>query len=203
MSTDADQRLAHGRSTRQRIMASARDLAAVDGLDGVTVGRLATATGLSKAGVFAHYGSKEAIQLAVIDDALAELTDRVIDPALRHPAGLDRFRALVGAYLDDVAVGDRPGGCFFAAAGLEFANRPGAVAARLAEIRAAWDDLARSELAAAADRLDPATDLDQLAFELLVILQGTASAFALSGDPGVVERGRRAVDRLLGAGSGP
>jgi AcrR family transcriptional regulator len=183
-------------------MTTAAELAAVHGLEGLTVGRLASATGLSKAGVFGHYGSKEALQAAVVEAVLEQFNDEVIVPALEHPRGLARVHAFVDGYLD-YATGDAsPGGCFFTAAGTEFERRPGPIRDRLTEIRASWFAMTEEELTAARDAGELRNDADpaQLAFELVVLLQGTNSAFQLSKDPTVLNRGRAAIaDRLARA----
>jgi AcrR family transcriptional regulator len=199
-----DKRRIHGDATRNRIMVAARSLTAVHGLEGVTVGRLAEATGLSKAGVFAHYGSKEALQAAVVEQALGEFEQEVLAPALDCQAGLPRLRAFVDRYLGLVCDEATPGGCFFTAAGIEFEHRPGRIHDRLDEIRSSWFELAAAELRAArsAGDIDEAADLDQLAFELVILLQGTNLAFQMDHDPVALERGRRAIaDRLDRAGA--
>lgn len=194
-----DMRRVHGDATKDRIMSAARAMAAVHGLEGVTVGRLAAATGLSKAGVFAHYGSKEALQLAVVEEAVIEFGEQVIAPALDHPAGLRRISAFVESYLQHVSDEATPGGCFFTATGIEFEHRPGRIHDRLAEVRSSWFELAAAELGSARDDgvVSDTADIDQLAFELVVLLQGTNLAFQMSHDRTTIDRGHRAiVDRL-------
>lgn len=161
--------------------------------------RLAEATGLSKAGVFASYGSKEAPQAAVVEQALGEFELEVLAPALECRAGLPRVHAFVERYLGLVCDDATPGGCFFTAAGIEFEHRPGRIHDRLDEIRGSWFELAAAELreARSAGEIHEDADVEQLAFELVILLEGTNLAFQMSHDPTALERGRRAVASRL------
>ena len=110
-----------------RSLREAGQLATVEGITGLSIGRLANAVGMSKSGLFAHFGSKEELQVATIEAARAVFTDQVIDPALAAPTGLERVRALVENFLRYVEDGLYPGGCFFASVAAEMAMRPGPV----------------------------------------------------------------------------
>lgn len=194
-----DMRRVHGDATRERIMGAARALTAVHGLDGVTVGRLAAATELSKAGVFAHYGSKEALQLSVIEQARGEFDAEVIMPTLEQPPGLARLRAFVERYLDLVSADSTPGGCFFTSVGVEFEHRPGRIHDELVAIRSSWFEQAETEFRAAqaVGEVAAAANTEQLAFEFVVLLQGTNLAFQLSRDHRALDHGRNAIKALL------
>src|ERR671937_389400 len=102
--------MAKGEQTRQAILARAFELANVVGVSNVTIGRLAEATGLSKSGLFAHFGSKEALEVAVVEEAARQFVQEVMVPALRKPRGEPRVRALFDSWM---RWGQRPGGCFF------------------------------------------------------------------------------------------
>jgi AcrR family transcriptional regulator len=178
--------------TREAILEHAVDLASTDGLEGLTIGRLASDLDLSKSGLFGHFGSKEELQLATIEQAARRFIAKVVEPAYREPEGPERLRALCDRYLDHLAGGVFPGGCFWSAASAEFDGRPGPVRDAVRDGSAAWlGELERQAKAAGAD--DPA----QLAFELHALAQGANSSFQLFGDREAFERAGKAMDRLL------
>ena len=115
---------ADGERTKQLILETAVRLATIEGLDGLSIGKLATATGVSKSGVYAHFDSKEDLQLATVDTARTLFIDVVVVPAL-EAEGLDRLRALCESFLSYVEHRTLPGGCFFAAAAAELGGRSG------------------------------------------------------------------------------
>src|SRR6188472_3204529 len=118
----------HGAQTRGTIVRAAADLASVEGLDGLSIGRLATELAMSKSGLFAHFGSKESLQLATIEEARQRYVREVIAPALASGSGIKRLHALCESFLSYVERGVFPGGCFFAAATAEFdCKAPGPV----------------------------------------------------------------------------
>jgi AcrR family transcriptional regulator len=179
-------------STREAILEHAVDLASTDGLEGLTIGRLAADLGLSKSGLFGHFGSKEELQLATIEQASRRFIAEVVEPAYKLPDGVERLRALLERYLDHLADGLFRGGCFWAAASAEFDGRPGPVRDAVRAGTAAWvRELERQATAAGAK--DPA----QLAFELHSIALGANSAFQLFGDAAAFDRARVAMRRLL------
>ena len=181
-----------GETTRQAILERAVDLASTDGLEGLTIGRLATDMGLSKSGLFGHFGSKEELQLATLEQASRRFIEAVIVPAYEQPSGPKRLRALCERYLDHLAGDVFPGGCFWSSASAEFDSRPGPVRDEVRAKSAAWlGELERQ--AAAAGAAEP----HQLAFELHALVHGANSQFKLFGDREVFERARRAMDRLL------
>src|SRR6188768_3982551 len=114
--------MAKGEETRQAILGRAYELATVVGVSGLSIGRLAEATGLSKSGLFAHFGSKEALEVAVVEEAGRQFVQAVMVPALRQPRGEPRVRAMYEHWL---VWGERPGGCFFVGASAELDDRPG------------------------------------------------------------------------------
>jgi AcrR family transcriptional regulator len=190
-----------GARSRTAILDEAARLATVEGIGGLSLGRLADAVGMSKSGLFAHFGSKEELQLATIDTANEIFEEKVLTPAANAGGGLDRLRALTGAYLSYVEARTFPGGCFFATVMVEVSMQPGAVRDRLIAFLQDW--LARLEAAIRdAQRegdIDKAEDPAQLAFELESSLFLANTQFAAVQDAEPIERGRRAIERRLEA----
>jgi AcrR family transcriptional regulator len=199
---ELDGRRARGRRTRESILATAVDLASVEGLEGLTIGRLATELGMSKSGLFAHFGSKEELQLATIAAAREIFVAEVVEPARGAERGLPRLRALIDAKFDYIRRGVFKGGCFFDAARLEYDSRkPGPVRDAILDEFGAWSKLV-TDFVMSAQReghIDPAIDPEQLAFELDAI--GTAANLRsqIQRDDEGFERARRAVDARLAA----
>jgi AcrR family transcriptional regulator len=192
----------HGAGTRSTIVRAAADLASVEGLDGLSIGRLASDLAMSKSGLFAHFGSKEDLQLATIEEARQRYVEEVITPALAAGSGITRLHALCEAFLSYLERGVFPGGCFFASAMAEFnAKAPGPVRDRIAECQQQWmitlEAAARG--AQAQGELPPGSDPRQLAFELEGALLTANWYFHLYADPSYLSRARRAVRaRLVG-----
>ncbi|HEX8188504.1 MAG TPA: helix-turn-helix domain-containing protein, partial [Pyrinomonadaceae bacterium] len=130
----AGARRAHGERTRQAILEAAVDIASEEGLEGLTIGRLAAELSMSKSGLFAHFGSKEELQLATVEAARDVFVREVVRPAFGAPRGLARLWQLCDVWLGYVRREVFRGGCFFAAAAAEFDGRPGAVRDRVAAI---------------------------------------------------------------------
>jgi AcrR family transcriptional regulator len=193
-----DLRLLQGAETRRRILARAFDLAGAEGLEALTIGRLADDLGMSKAGLFGHFGSKEALQLAVVEEARADFVARV-GPALSAPEGLPRLESLCAAWL--AWARGCPGGCFFSAAAAEFDGRGGPVRDRIAASVAEWMAALTStvEDARRLGHLAPDTDAAQLAFELHALELGGNAAFQLFGDKSALERAERAIGTRIAA----
>ena len=179
-----------GERSRGAILEVAARLATVEGLEGLSIARLADAVGMSKSGLFAHFGSKEELQLATVDAATDVFVSAVVEPALEAPEGLARLRAYVDTYLRYVETDVFPGGCFFAAALMELNMQPGPVRDRLVDVFDSWLDRLASTVrdAQAAGELDPAVDPAQLAFEF-------EAAFFLANSQFVVKRTREPLDR--------
>lgn len=182
-----------GADTRATILARALDLASVDGLEGLTIGRLAGELEMSKSGVFAHFGSKQELQLATVAAAAERFRSAVIEPALSAPDGEPRLRAIADAYLAHLEDDDYyPGGCFWAATSAEYDDRPGPVHDAIAGALDAWlGELERQ--AGIAGSPDPG----RFAFEVYSIVMGANSRFRMGGDPVVFTYARDAIDRLL------
>jgi AcrR family transcriptional regulator len=193
MATSTRTRSARGPGrTRDAILGRAVDLASTEGLEGLTIGRLASELEMSKSGLFGHFGSKEELQLATIEEASKRFIAEVVEPTLAKPEGSPRLRALAGSYLDYLERGVFAGGCFFAAVSTEFDDRPGAVGDRVRDAVGAWLGYLEGQ-ARAADARDPKL----LAFEFHALAQGANSAFRLFGDPAAFRRARKAMELAL------
>jgi AcrR family transcriptional regulator len=179
-------------SRRDAILERAVGLASEEGLEGLTIGRLSSELGLSKSGLFGHFGSKEELQLATVDAAAAIFYREVIEPALAEPEGAARLRAYCERFIGYMERKVFSGGCFFAAASAEFDSRPGVVRDKLREgQRALLAELTRQAQLAGVD------DPEQLAFELHSLFQGANARYQLLDDEQAFARARRAIDRLL------
>jgi AcrR family transcriptional regulator len=182
-----------GAATRSAILERAVDLASVEGLEGVTIGRLAAELEMSKSGLFAHFGSKQELQLAAVETAARRFATAVIEPALAASEGAPRLRALADAYMAHLDRDAYSGGCFWAATSVEYDDRPGPVRDAVAAALDAWlDELERQA------RIAGAAEPAQFAFELYAVVMAANSRYRLSGDRAAFEHARRAIDRLLG-----
>lgn len=191
---------APGDRARARIVEQAAGLATVEGLDGLSIGRLADATGVPKSSVHALFGSKEELQLATINAARDSFIAEVVTPALAAAEpGRERLVALCEGYLSYVERRVFPGGCFFVAASAELGARPGRVHDEVARVQQQWRDLLDGEARSAIDKgeLPAGDDPTQLAFELGVILAGTNIVSVLHDDNGAIERARAAIRTRL------
>jgi AcrR family transcriptional regulator len=193
---------APGERSRARVVEQAARLATIEGLEGLSIGRLAEATGLPKSSVHALFGSKEQLQLATINAARDRFITEVVGPALNAAKpGRERLLALCEGYLSYVERRVFPGGCFFVAASAEVGAQTGRIHDEVAHIQQQWRDLLASEACAAAEKheLPDGTDAAQLAFELGVILAGTDIISILHNDFHAVSRARTAIrTRLAG-----
>jgi AcrR family transcriptional regulator len=188
-----------GSHTREAILAKAMDIASVDGLDGLTIGSLAEALEMSKSGLFAHFGSKEELQLATIQAARGFFAQEVMVPGLNAKKGLARLCSVISAWLDYAEKEVFRGGCFFTAVAAEFDSRPGPVKDAVAACMQEWvDSLARLlREAKELGELDRKAPADQLAWEFNSLAMGANSAYQLQRDTVVFTYARRAIrDRL-------
>jgi AcrR family transcriptional regulator len=201
----ARRRRSDGERSRKTILREAGRLATVEGISGLSIGRLADAVGMSKSGLFAHFGSKEELQVATIEAARAVFAKEVIEPALDAPTGLERLRRLAESFLRYVEGGLYPGGCFFASVAAEMAMRPGPVRDGAVEV---LDEFSREVETAVRDAqaegsIDPSESAEGLAFELNSYLSLANSQFALSQQPAPIERARRAVEGRIAVAANP
>jgi AcrR family transcriptional regulator len=194
---------ADGERTRSAILRAAASLATVDGLEGLSIGHLAAAIGMSKSGLYAHFGSKQELQLATVEEAGRIFADEVVQPALAAPAGLAQLAAVCEAFFEHLQRRTFPGGCFFAGAALEMGTRPGPVKESVAAFQAGFVDLLRGFAATAIEQneLPADEDPDQLAFELNGIILAADANFVLHDNPAVLDLARQVAHRRLGLGS--
>ena len=187
------------RRTRQRILDRSLAIASAEGLEGLTIGRLATELDMSKAGVLGHFGTKEHLQLAVVDTA-AELFAREVPERVQEtPPGLPRLRALCEAWVSYLAADLLPGGCFFTAAATEFDGRRGPVRNAIAGMNALWqrDLRLHVQLAIREGELPADTDAEQLVYEIVAVMLALNHYRQLQHDPHAPSRARRTLARLL------
>ncbi|HEV3230638.1 MAG TPA: TetR/AcrR family transcriptional regulator [Candidatus Dormibacteraeota bacterium] len=192
----ADGRRARGARARRGILAVAVDLGSREGLEALTIGRLAERSGVSKSGLFAHFGSKQDLQLATIEAARAIFVREVVASGAPAPEGLPRLRATLAAWMDYLERDVFPGGCFFQAASLEFDGRPGPVRERVLAVMDEW----LRYLGALARQVRLPRDLapEQLAFELNAIGLAANWQRQLLRDERALDRARTAFERTLG-----
>jgi len=181
-----------GAATRAAILDRAVDIASAEGLEGLTIGRLASALGMSKSGLFAHFGSKQELQLATVEAAAGRFRRAVVDPAGHMPDGAPRLRAVIEAYLAHLDDGAYSGGCFWASTAAEYDDRPGPVRDVIAAALDAW--LGELERQA---RVAGLKEPRRVAFELYAIVMGANSRYRLSGDRRVFDYARESVERVL------
>ena len=195
---------ADGERTRGAILRAAASLATVDGLEGLSIGNLAAATGISKSGLYAHFGSKQELQLATVDEAERIFTAEVVQPALSASPGRGQLAAACEAFLSYLERRVFPGGCFFAATALEMGARPGPVKDRIAAIQSGFTAQLEAFAATAIERheLPAREDPHQIAFELHAILLAADTKFVLHDDRAVLDLARQIVRRRLGLGGG-
>jgi AcrR family transcriptional regulator len=184
-----------GERSRQTILQAAARLATIDGLNGLSIGALADHIGMSKSGLYAHFRSKEELQLATVETAATIFDEDVVNPTAGIEDPLDRIEALYERFIDYLERRVFPGGCFFAAAAAEFDTHPGRVKERIKEVHRGWLDLLESLFVKAqeAGALDPQENPVQLAFELDAFLVMANMEFVLHNDEGSLARARRAA----------
>ncbi len=200
---DARKRRSDGERSRTAILDEAARLATIEGLGGLSIARLARAVGMSKSGLFAHFGSKEELQLATVESANGLFNAQVIEPASSAPTAIERLRRLADGYLRYVEADNFPGGCFFASALAEVDMQPGPVRDRLVRFLSDW--LARLEAtirdAQAEGTLDPTEDAAQLAFEIEAALFLANAQYVVTHTAQPIERARTTIERRLASAS--
>jgi AcrR family transcriptional regulator len=185
--------------TRDTIVERAVDVASKEGLEGLTIGRLAGDLDMSKAGLIGHFGSKEQLQLAAIESAIQRFRREVWEPVEDREPGLDRLRALCDSWVSYLERRVFPGGCFFAAAAAEFDDRGGPVRDKLAREARRWRRTLERDAntAAEAGALPKDPEPAQLASELNGVILGLNHDLRLLRDRDAPARARRSIDRLL------
>ncbi len=188
-----------GERTRDAILERAVRLASEVGLEGVTIGRLASELDLSKSGLFAHFASKDELQVKTLERAAERFADAVVRPALAAPRGEPRVRALFERWLRWPKLVPQPGGCVFVQAAVELDDRPGPARDLLVRLQREWlDTLAQSvRMAQGEGHFRAEVDPQQLAFELYGIMLVGHHQTRLLRDRHAEERARRAFERLV------
>jgi len=200
-----ERRASRGARTRQEILATAVQMASEEGLEDLTIGRLADELGMSKSGLFAHFGSKEDLQLATIETAREIFVNEVVRPVQDVERGLPRLLSMFESWLSYCERVVFRGGCFFAAASAEFDGRPGPVRDRIAELQKAWLDAFIAEVreAQTLSQLDARMNPEQIAFEVHAYAMETNWAHQLFGDKQAFDRARAAIRRCLEGAATP
>ena len=190
-----------GAATRESIVARAYDIARASGVEGLSIGPLAAAVGMSKSGVFAHFGSREDLQLAVLEEAALRFGNAVLMPALSQPRGLPRLRAIMEHWFEWVR-STAGGGCVLMASVMEYDDRPGALHDQVMHNERRWrSELARAvQLAIDVGHLVPA-DIEQYVFELYAIPLTVHHEAGLFGYDVARRHGDAAVERWIAANS--
>jgi AcrR family transcriptional regulator len=188
-----DGRRARGDASRRTVARTAAGIATTHGLDSITVGSLAKATGLSKSGILTVFGTREAIQMAAVAEARRLYIQTVIAPAWNHEPGRPRLQALLNCWVDYLRAGIFPGGCFITATAAEYGHRDGHVADAVRALKREWLDLLESELKAAGAR-DPEED----AFRIDALLSAANVHRELFGSERELDRARDLAREIIG-----
>ncbi|GAA3528102.1 TetR/AcrR family transcriptional regulator [Aeromicrobium panaciterrae] len=190
--------MSKGDETRDAILTEATSVASKVGLTGMSIGQLAAHTGMSKSGLYAHFASKEALQIEILRHTRERFVDRVVRPALQSPRGLNRLRTLFESWLAwSEAFED--GGCLFVAASSELDDQPGPVRDALVRDERDWLELIVTIAATAVSEGEFRSDVDveQIAYELHAIMLNHQHTSRLMQDPRALERARRAFDSIV------
>ena len=189
----------HGARRRRTILAAAADVGTAEGLEGLSIARLAGEVGLSKSGLAAHFDSKEDLQLAAVDEAARGYDANALAPPGDAEPGLPRLERLMAGWIDHIEGVPYRGGCFFAAAGNEFAARPGPVRDRVADYTARWIDTLEREarLAQRLGELADGVDPRLLVVQLHALVQEANLRRRLLDDQGAFDDARALTARVL------
>jgi len=190
---------ADGVESRRTILLAAANLATTRGLEGLSIGELALHIGMSKSGLYAHFKSKEELELATIETATEIFEREVLVPASSSPGGLARVRALCEAFLSHLERRVFPGGCFFAAVSVQLASRPGRPRDRVMELQQRWVEQFTEALGQARERgeLPRETAIDQMVFETTAMLVRANFTWIVTGETRVLEQARTGIHHVL------
>lgn len=191
--------LPKGKASRATIVLTAAKLATTKGLAGLSIGDLAAEVGMSKSGLYAHFKSKEELELATIETAAAIFDREVLTPATKAQAGTERLRALVDAFLSHLERRVYPGGCFFAAVASELDTRPGPARDLVVQMLEHWQSLLRQCIldAQASGEFDSKADVFQAVFEIQAMLLAGNYQFVMTNDPIRLTQARKGVEHVL------
>lgn len=195
---DFSRSLHKGQQTRAAILEAALGLASHMGLEGLSIGALAELMHMSKSGVFAHFGSREELQISVVREYHARFEEEVFFPAMAKPRGLPRLQALFENWVRRVAV-ELDSGCIYISGAVEFDDRPGPVRDALAQMVRAWHAALERAIgmAVAEGHLLPSTDAPQMLFEIHGLILALHHDARFLRNPGVLDRARAGFDRVL------
>jgi AcrR family transcriptional regulator len=198
-SLTGEPRASKGQTSRAAILLAAAKLATTKGLDGLSIGDLAAEVGMSKSGLYAHFKSKEELELATIETAAAIFDSEVLQPATRASAGIARLKALANSFLSHLERRVFPGGCFFAAVAAELDTHPGPARDRVVEVLNSWLSLLRQCIldAQARGEIDPCAPVDQVVFEIQAMLLAANFLFVMTNDPLRLTQSRSGVENVL------
>jgi len=196
---DGEHRLSKGQASRATILLAAAKLATTKGLIGLSIGDLAAEVGMSKSGLYAHFKSKEELELATIETAAAIFDSEVIQPVTRAPAGIARLKSLAHSFLSHLERRVFPGGCFFAAVTAELDTRPGPARDRVVEVLNSWLSLLRQCIldAQTLGEIDSQAQVDQMVFEIQAMLLAANFLFVMTNDPLRLTQAHRGVEDVL------
>jgi AcrR family transcriptional regulator len=188
-----------GQTSRAAILLAAAKLATMKGLDGLSIADLAAEVGMSKSGLYAHFKSKEELELATIATAAAIFDTEVLQPATPVPAGIERLKALANSFLSHLDRRVFPGGCFFAAVAAELDTRPGPARDRVLEVLNSWVSLLRQCIleAQALGEIEPGAEVGQVVFEVQAMLLTANFLFVMTNDPIRLTQARKGVENAL------
>jgi AcrR family transcriptional regulator len=188
-----------GQASRAAILLAAAKLATTKGLIGLSIGDLAAEVGMSKSGLYAHFKSKEELELATIETAAAIFDSEVLQPVTRAPAGTERLKALANSFLSHLERRVFPGGCFFAAVAAELDTHPGPARDRVLAVLNSWLSLLRQCIldAQALGEIDPRAEVDQVVFEIQAMLLAANFLFVMTNDPLRLTQARKGVENVL------
>ncbi len=194
-----DGRLLKGKRKRESILREAVEIASQEGLEGLSIGRLAQEIGMSKSGLFAHFGSKEGLQMAVVEQAAEIFKEHVIEPVKGSQRGLPRLTVLLDSWVAYEQEAVFRGGCFFAAASAEFDGRPGPIRDRISELMKMWIAFLTSQIdeARRLGHVDRDCDPDQVAFEMHALVIEANFAFQLLECSEAFDRARKGIESRL------
>jgi AcrR family transcriptional regulator len=192
-------RRSKGQSSRATILLTAAKLATTKGLSSLSLGDLAAEVGMSKSGLYAHFKSKEELELATIETAAAIFESEVLQSAMGAQAGTERLKALAHSFLSHLERKVFPGGCFFASVAAELDTRPGPARDRVVEVLGTWLALLRQCILEAQDlgEIDPHVEVAQVVFEIESMLLAANFLFVMMNDPIHLTQGRRGMENVL------
>lgn len=199
MSNHQSTELSPGQQTRIRILEHATHLASIEGLEGLTIGRMAKDLLMSKSGLFAHFGSRESLQLAVLEFAQERFEAFVFGPAERRDPGMDTLKVIIEQWFALIEGEVFPGGCFYTAAAMEFDSRPGPIGNKISETYQRWQDILLHHINEAMNRLEmePSTKPQGTLIELLALIQHANWHYQLYQKEEVLEAIRKAIQSRL------